>query len=190
MSKKVLWIILAIVLCAVMIAILITYSSKGYLFVGDGWGKTQAVALSKAAHSKGNPKETLTMSILLESRNLDNGNILDTYISKANTLVMLVYEKNEKGQFRVAEYTEETSLDAPTVFVLNGNPDQHLTTPYKQYGSLLIGWSTTDAKFTVNGKSPAKKTYMFDCQGQRRSINCWWIENFSADGEIHIEYAN
>ena len=189
MNKKVLWILLAVVLCAVIIPVLITYASRGYLFVGDGWGDTQAQALSKAAHSKGNPKETLTMSILLESRDLENGNVLATYISKANTLVMIVYEKNEKGQFHVAEYIEETSLETPTVFVLNGNPDQHPTTPYQQYGSLLIGWSTTGTKFTINGKSPTRKTYIFENQGQSQSLDCWWINNF-AGGEVQLEYVD
>lgn len=190
MNKKIVWIIIiALILIAFAVWALLSWSSKGYLFIGDGWGNTPAQALSKAANRSADSPKNLTASLILETKDIDDITIM-TFVSQADTLVTLTFERNEKGQYRVSDYAEEVSLDEPTSFLLSGNPEQHVATPYWHCNSFLSGWCYADASFTVNGIAPAKKTYIFDCQGKRRSINSWWIEEFPSQEEINIEYAD
>jgi len=72
--------------------------------------------------------------------------------------------------------------------LLNGNPEQFIAMPYARYRSFVYGWCDTDASFTVNHTTPARKTYVFECQGKTRSIDRWWMEDLPSTEEINIDY--
>ena len=81
-------------------------------------------------------------------------------------------------------------LNDPTEFVLNGDSEQFILFPYKQYNSKVFGWSYSTASFTVNGITPNKETYVFSCQNKDRSLDFWWIDDVASDSEVLIEYIN
>ena len=131
----------------------------------------------------------LTVVTLLETRYIDDIAIM-TFVSKGDTLVTATFVTNKKGQYHFQGCTEEVLLNDPTEFVLNGDSEQFILFPYKQYNSKVFGWSYSTASFTVNGITPNKETYVFSCQNKDWSLDFWWIDDVASDAEVLIEYIN
>ena len=161
----------------------------GYLYVGDGWQDSPEKALAIAADETIETDQMLTVESLLDTRYIDDIAIM-TFVSKGDTLVIVTFVTNENGQYHYHGCTEETLLDDPTAFVLNGDSEQFILFPYQHYNTKVFGWSYSSASFTVNGKNPDKKTYTFTCQGKEWSLDFWWIDDVSSNTEVTIDFVN
>ncbi len=159
----------------------------GYLYVGDGWQDTPEKALTQAADDTMETEQMLTVVHLLDTRYIDDIAIM-TFVSKGDTLVTATFVTNEKGQYHYHGCTEETLLNDPTEFVLNGNNEQFILFPYQQHNSTVFGWSYSTSLFTVNGRIPNKETHTFTCQDKEWSLDFWWLDDVPSNTEISIEY--
>ncbi len=194
MNKKVLIIIVVCLIIISGIKVVYDLSEKGYSHSGDTWQDTPEKALMYRADSTTETLQTLTPKTMLNKVYIDD--IVEmTFVSSGDTLVTVCFITNEKGQYSVYGYSEEIWLDSPSMFLLNGNPqqfdfdsDQFVLFPYNQYNTTIRGWCYTGYSFTVNGITPTKETYVFDCQGKSRSIDYWYIDNFPAETDVIIEY--
>ena len=161
----------------------------GYLYVGDGWQDSPEKALAIAADDTTETEQALTIEYLLETRYIDDIAIM-TFVSKGDTLVTATFVTNENGQYHYHGHTDEVALRDPTGFVLNGDSEQFILFPYQHYNTKVFGWCYSSASFTVNGKNPDKKTYTFTCQGEKWSLDFWWIDDVSSNTEVTIDFVN
>ena len=159
----------------------------GYLYVGDGWQDTPEKAWAMAADDTIETEQMLTVESLLDTRYIDDIAIM-TFVSKGDTLVTATFVTNEKRQYHYHGCTEETLLDDPTEFVLNGNTEQFILFPYQQHNSTVFGWCYSSASFTVNGKTPSKESHSFTCQEKEWTLDYWWVDDIPSNTEISIEY--
>ena len=189
--------IITIVVCFVVIIgtkIIYDLFDKGYAHYGDAWQDTPERALLQMADDTIDSKQKLTVAHLIEKRDIEDITIM-TFVSQGDTLVTVTFVKNGEEQYSVYGSTEEVWLDSPSMFLLNGDPEQFnfdsekfIIFPYKQYNTTVWGWCYSDCSFTVNGITPAKQTYVFDCQGKTWSIDRWQIDNFPTATDVIIEY--
>lgn len=197
MNKKILFfIILFCIIIIIGITVLFDLFNEGYAHYGDVWQDTPEKALMKEADLTTETLQTLTPKTILHTVYI--ADIAEmTFVSIGDTLVTVTFVMNEKGQYSVYGYTEEIWLDSPTMFLLNGDPEQldfeseqFVMFPYNQHKTTAWGWCYTGHSFTVNGIIPSKKTYIFDCQGKTWSIDYWRIDNVSPEADIQIDYVN
>ena len=197
MNKKVLFFI--IILCIIIIIgikVVSDLSEDGYAHYGDVWQDTPEKALAKEADLTSQTLGTLTPKTMVHTVYIDD--IVEmAFVSIDDTFVTVTLITNEKGQYSVHGYTEETCLDSPTMFLLNGDSeqfnfdsDQFIMFPYDHYHSTVWGWCYTGYSFTVNGTTPSKTTHVFDCQGKSWSIDYWQVDNISPETDVQIEYVN
>ncbi len=195
MNKKTL---VAIVACVIIIGIgIVVYDlfTKGYAHYGDVWQDTPEEALKqqtpKFDESPGlfTPKQILKTVYFEELADM-------TYISADDTLVSVSFVINEDGKYSVFGYSEEAFLDSPSYFLMNGDPKQldfdcaeeYILSACSQEDDTVFGWCYSGYTFTVNGKTPTKETFVFDCQGKSWSIDYWQVEGISEDSDVEIEY--
>ena len=190
MKKKSL--IVVSVVALIFIAIIAFFVIKrlltdGFAYYGDVWASSPEIALQKAAEQDSQTVETLTPQITFNQTAIDNV-LLMTFLSEANTLVTVTFVSNEDGQYSVSGWTEECDLDHPTEFLLNGDLDQFILFPYQEYGTTVLGWCYSSARFTVNGIAPTRETFSFSVQGETYSVDYWMIEEHVSNGAVDIEY--
>lgn len=197
MNKKVLFsIIVLAVIIIIGIKIVVDLSNNGYSHSGDVWQDTPEKALAKAADLTTETLQILTPKTIIHTVYIED--IVEmAFVSVGDTLVTVTFVTNENGQYSVWGYTEEVWLDSPSMFLLNGDSeqfdfdsDQFIMFPYNNYKTTFWGWCYSGHTFTVNGITPAKETYVFDCQGKTWSIDYWRIDNISPESDIQIEYIN
>ena len=197
MNKKVLLsIIIFCVIVIVGVRVALDLFNDGYAHYGDVWQDTPEKALMKEADLTTETLQSLTPKTMLHTIYIDD--IVEmAFVSIGDTLVTVTFVTNEKGQYSVYGYTEEVWLNSPTMFLLNGDPEQldfdseqFIMFPYNQYNTTVWGWCYTGYSFTVNGITPTKQTYIFDCQGKTWSIDYWQIDNFPSETDVLIEYAD
>lgn len=179
-------IILLVLLLSAFCLLSCSFFEDGYLYIG-GWQDTPEKALATEADQTSETEHMLTVDHLIDTKYIDDIAIM-TFVSKGDTLVTATFVTNKKGQYHYHGSTEETLLDDPTEFVLNGDSEQFILFPYDQYNSKVFGWSYSTASFTVNGKTPSKETHTFTCQGKEWSLDFWWLDNVLSDTEVSIEY--
>ena len=194
MNKKIL---IIIVVCLIIISgtkVIYDLFDKGYSHSGIFWQDTPEKALMKSADSTTETLQILTPKTMLNTVYIDDI-VKMTFVSVGDTLVSVTFVTNEKGQYSVWGYTEEVWLDSPAMFLMNGDPeqlnidsDQSLLFPYNQHNTTIWGWCYTGYSFTVNGITPTKQTYIFDCQEKTWSIDYWQIDNFPMETDVLIEY--
>ena len=195
MNKKIL---IIIVVCLIVIfgsKVVYDLFDKGYSDFGDFW-PTPEKALMHRADSTLETLQTLTPKTMLNTVYIDDI-VRMTFVSDSDTLVTVGFVTNEKGQYSVWGYTEEVCLESPAMFLMNGDPkqldfdsDQFILFPYNQHNNAVWGWCYSGYSFTVNGITPTKETYVFDCQGKTWSIDYCYIDNFPIETDVIIEYAN
>ncbi len=197
MDKKVLPRIIACVLVIFCIVIVWSLATKGYFRSGSDWKDTPEQALADhAEHAMPDQKSILTAVKILDTVHIED--IAEIFfISEDDTLVAATLVTNEKGQYSVWGYTEEILLDFPSMFLMNGDPEQfnfdseqYILFPCQHYNLTVYGWCYSGYSFTVNGKTPTKETYTFDCQGKTWSIDYWQVDNIPEDAEVVIEYVD
>ncbi len=182
MKKTITILLLACFMCLVLGA---CNADGGYAYYGDVWEDTPEKALQKASDRDLETLQILTPKIIFEKTTLDDI-VLMMFLSKNDSLVIVTFVTNEKEQYSVYGWTEECDLDHPSEFLMDGNSDQFILFPYTKYNNTVVGWCYSTARFTVNGVSPERKTFVFDVQGTTYSIDFWTVE--SLDDSISIEY--
>ena len=196
MNKKILVIIVVCLIIIIGIKVVSDLSDEGYAHYGDTWQDTLEKALMQRADLTTETLQVLTPKTMLHTIYIDD--IVEmAFVSIDDTLVTVTFVTNEKGQYSVYGYTEEVWLDSPVMFLLNGDPeqlnidsDQSILFPYNQYNTTIWGWCYSGYSFTINGITPSKETYVFDCQGKSWSIDYWYIDNFPVETDVIIEYTN
>ena len=113
---------------------------------------------------------------------------ISSFLSQSDTLVTVTFVSNENDLYSVSGWTEESDLDHPSEFLMNGHPDQFILFPYQKHNNIVFGWCYTAAQFTVNGISPMRKTFSFDVKGKTYSIDFWTVNGHILDDDISIEY--
>lgn len=112
------------------------------------------------------------------------------YVSKAGTLVACTFWYNNEGQFCVAGYSSEDSLNDPHYFMLSDNPDQWIICPYTSLTEqrIVYGYKYSSVQVFVNDIPVKTKTYAFDLGGKEWSIDYWWVENveFDNNGDCRV----
>ena len=195
MRKKIILIIIIVVVVVLLgWRVVADISEKGYAIYGDAWCDTPEEALRQEADMTTEMLQILTPKYMLCTKYIDD--IVEmAFVSDRDTLVTVTIVKNEKGKFGFYGYSEEIWLDSPASFLLNGNPeqlnvdsDQSIMFPYNQHNTTVWGWCYSGYSFTVNGITPSKETYVFDCQGKTWSIDYWWVENVVPESDVQIEY--
>ena len=197
MNKKVLLSIVVFgIITIIGIKVVWDLSDKGFAHYGGAWQDSPERALLQEADNTIDSEQTLTIAHLLDTRDIEDITIM-TFVSRGDTLVTVTFIKNEKGQYSVYGYTEEPCLTSPSMFLLNGDPEQlnfdskeFILFPYNQRKTTVWGWSCTNRSFTVNGITPSKETYVFDCQGKTWSIDFWSIEGVTSEADVQIEYVD
>ena len=194
MTKKVFIIIVVFLIIIKGVKVVYDLYDKGYSHSGDVWQDTPEKALMQRADSTLETLQTLTPKTMLNTNYIDDI-VKMAFVSVGDTLVTVTFVTNEKGQYSVLGYTEEVCLDSPAMFLMNGDPeqlnidsDQSIMFPYNKYNTTVWGWCYTGYSFTVNGITPTKETYIFDCQGKTWSIDYWQIDNFPVETDVLIEY--
>ena len=197
MKKRILLLIITIcvILCAILaVDVIGKLLRDGYAHYGDTWQDTPEKALEKHADYTAETLQILTPKTMLYTKRIDD--IVEmAFVSIGDTLVTVTLVTNERGQYSVYGYTEESALDDPGYFVLTGDPRQFdfdakefLLIPYDSYGTTVWGWCYTECSFTVNGIRPSRETYVFDCQGKTWSLDYWCLHGIPEDAEITITY--
>ena len=197
MDKKVLQKVVVcvfIIFCIVAVWNLVT---KGYFRFGNDWMDTPEEALADhAEHAMPDQVSVLTAVKILDTKYIDD--IAEIFfVSEDDTLVTATLVTNEKGQYSVWGYSEEVRLDYPSMFLMNGDPEQlnfdsekFVLFPYVSYNTTVYGWCYSGYSFTVNGKIPTKETYTFYCQEKTWSIDYWQVEGIGEDEDVTIEYVD
>ena len=189
--------IVAVVLCLIFIGLgIVVYDlfTKGYAHYGDSWQDTPEEALKQETPILDESPGLYTPKLILNTIYFDEIAEM-TYISADDTLVSVSFVINEDGQFSVYGTSEETDLDEPVSFLMNGDPkqfdfdsDEYILFPYSSQGKTVYGWCYSGYSFTVNGKVPKKETFEFECQGKMRSIDYWYVEGIPEDATVDIVY--
>ena len=195
MNKKILIIVFAVIFIGVAITIY-DLINNGYSYSGDFWQDTPEEALMKEADLSLDTMHTLTPKKILYTVRIED-RLKMALVSIDDTLVNVTFVTNEKGQYSVYGYSEEVLLDSPSMFLMNGDPEQlnfdsekFVLFPYVSYNTTVYGWCYSGYSFTVNGKIPTKETYTFDCQGKTWSIDYWQVEGIGEDEDVTIEYVD
>lgn len=189
--------ILAIVACIIVVGVgIVVYDlmTSGYAHYGT-WYDTPEEALK---HEEPNFDETpgmFTPKLILKTVHFSEYADM-TYISEDDTLVSVTFVINDEGEYSVYGYSEEVYLDSPSYFLMNGNPEQfdfdcaeeYILFPYSQEDNTVYGWCYSGYAFTVNGKTPTKESFEFECQGKAWSIDYWQVDGISEDSDVYIEY--
>ena len=158
---------------------------------GDGWYDTPKEAIAKKAKDKSINTEELTVKVPLDTQYVDNiASVL--YLSASDKVVLAICEKNDDEKWTYREHFVD-DVSAPTVFIMNGDAEQHLTEPYRTSEdlSMVYGWKYTESpKITVNGESTQRKTYIFNINGEEWSIDYWWTDKISVNSieNINVMY--
>ncbi len=190
MKKKVLLtisIILVIIVITVSIIVTKDLLNDGYAYYGDVWQDTPEKALIKSADMSSETMQTLTPELVLETRIVDDI-VLMTFLSKSDTLVTASFVTNKNGQYCVEGWTEEIDLDNPTEFLMTGAPNQLILFPYYIHNTSIYGWCYSSAQFTINNVSPSRKSFTFEAQEKKRTIDFWIISDCSTIENVSINY--
>lgn len=163
---------MACLLLVVCIRAVYDICEKEYISFGGAWYDTTEQALRKRADMTAESLRVLTPKTMLNKVYIDD--IVEmAFVSNDDTLVTVTFVTNAKGQYRVYGYSEEIRLDDPSMFLLNGDPEQVILFANNQHNTTAWGWCYSGYSFTVNGITPQKETYTFECQGKTWSIDYW-----------------
>ena len=179
-------------ICVLLVILAVAFSISscglihdGFLYIGDGWQKTPAEALAKAADTTIDEQMRLTPKEVLDTIYIDDIAIM-IFVSEADTLVYASFVTNDKGEYHHHGYSEEYDLAAPDTFLLDGDPAQRILSHCEWYGDTAFGFKYSSAKLTYGGAVPNIKTYTFSCQGKEHSIDYWWIDGVTDDMVLEI----
>ncbi len=193
MRKKLL--IGIIVIACVLIIGKIGYDLiNGTAFYGEGWQKTPAEALAKEAKS-GNPNEAgVKTAVCILDIVYSDDNAFMLYVSKANSLVLGSFVHNkDKTKWHLSGWSEETDLNNPYSFLLDGTENQEIVTPYrisKEKGT-VFGWKLTGTPTVqVNGISANIKTMQFELGDNQWSVDYWWVEQIDISVSPSLSYSD
>lgn len=191
MRKKVLIVIVAVV-CVLIVGKVGYDLIYGNAFYGEGWQKTPVEALAKEAKN-GNPNEAdVKTAVSILDTVYSDGNAFLLYVSKANSLVLGTFAQNKDGtKWHLSGWSEETDLNDPYCFILDGTQDQEILFPYRvdQEKRIIFGWKRTDTPTVqVNGVSTNKKTILFEMGNVKGSIDYWWVELAEIPATISLSY--
>lgn len=187
---KVIIITLPLLLLAILIGIgVYKFINDGYLYIG-GWESTPEKALDVARSGIDEDRETV--KIHLDTLYFDDYSVV-FYVSARDTLCRATMIQNDKGKWHHMGSSEESDLDAPCYFILNGDENQDIFFPYIFFEErhMIIGWKysyTPDV--LVNGKPTEKKTYKIEIDGKDRSVDYWWFTDTTVltEADVTISY--
>lgn len=202
-GRRALIIILAIL---VVIASVIGYVAcqihlDGYYFAGSG-SSTPEAALKKEAWNAIPPMdEVLTIKTHLDTLYLEDylaSSLLNSailfYVSERDTICRAHIFQSKRGKWYFVSYSEESDLDNPTSFIMNGDPEQTIWSlfGFDDSANKVFGWKYSYApEVLVNGIPTEKKTYKIEIDGKDRSVDYWWCidQSLVSREDIVLTYA-
>lgn len=182
-TSKLFFILFLILLVGVIIAYVVhSIATDGYFFVGEGWRDDPESALIYAIKNElFIDEDALAIATLIDINYFaDRADIL--YVSASDTLVTAVCVKNDKGKWHFYGMSEESDLNNPWSFILNGDNDQEIMAPCHPAGNLIYGWKLSNTPtLYVNGVEVQSRTLKFNIKNKEWSIDYWWIDLPDAD---------
>lgn len=184
--------ITAIVLCVVGLVLFGEDVTFEKAYIGDVWFNTPEAAIAAETEIPGVDTEgVFEIKMLLQTVCIDEYAHL-VYVSNADTLVLAICIRNDSNKWAFHGYSEE-DISNPNSFLMNGNDNQHILTPYRISKDLstVYGWKDSKARsIYVNGNQTYIQSYSFTINGTEHSIDYWWIDNLSVDtySDIQVFY--
>ena len=188
---KVIIITLPLLLLAILIGIgVYKFINDGYLYIG-GWESTPEKALDVARSGIDEDRETV--KIHLDTLYFDDYSVV-FYVSARDTLCCATMIQNDKGKWHYMGSSEESDLDNPTSFIMNGDPVQTIWSlfGFDDSANKVFGWKYSYApEVLVNGIPTEKKIYKIEIDGKDRSVDYWWCidQSLVSREDIVLTYA-
>lgn len=188
---KVIIITLPLLLLAILIGIgVYKFINDGYLYIG-GWESTPEKALDVARSGIDEDRETV--KIHLDTLYFDDYSVV-FYVSARDTLCRATMIQNDKGKWHHMGSSEESDLDNPTSFIMNGDPEQTIWSlfGFDDSANKVFGWKYSYApEVLVNGIPTEKKIYKIEIDGKDRSVDYWWCidQSLVSREDIVLTYA-
>ena len=181
---------IVIVLCVIIGLVLFNDDIQiNGLYVGDVWFDTPEAALAAETEIPGIDADGIfEIKMLLQKIYIDEYAHL-VYVSNSDTLVLATCVKNDNNKWAFHAYSQET-MSNPKSFIMDGNDNQHISTPYLTSKDLstVYGWKDSKARsICVNGNQTHIQSYSFTINGVEHSIDYWWIDNLSVDSYSDIQ---